>query len=76
MYGVIIEYRTGRVTDAVVLRLTANEMRVVPRDCSDTVELRRIGAEWIDDAGEAIALGFLAAMGEDPVAPSLLRWAS
>jgi hypothetical protein len=57
MYGIVLEYRTGCLIEAVVLRLTADGMRVVPRGCRDAVELRRIGAEWINEAGEAIALG-------------------
>jgi hypothetical protein len=35
--------------------------------------LRRIGAEWIDEAGEAIALGFLAAMGAHSETQLLVR---
>jgi hypothetical protein len=76
MYGIVLEYRTGHLVEAVVLRLTADEMRVVPRGCRDAVELRRIGAEWIDEAGEAIALGFLAPMGVNSETQLLARRAS
>jgi hypothetical protein len=76
MYGIILKYRTGRLIEAVVLKLTADGMRVVPRDCRDAVELRRMGAEWIDEAGEAVALGFLAAADGDSEAHPLLRRAS
>ena len=76
MYGIIFEYRTGRLIEAVVLRLTDNGMRVIPRDWRDAVELRCMGAEWIDEGGEAVALAFLAAVGDDSQVHPLLRQAS
>jgi hypothetical protein len=65
MYAIVLEYQTGRSIEAMVLRLTAETIRLVPRRGRDAVELRRIGGEWIDETGEAVALGFLAVIGEN-----------
>ncbi len=59
MYGILLGYQKHEVIEAVVMRATAEAMSVVPRGCSDTVELRRVGEEWIDEGGEPIGLGFV-----------------
>ncbi len=64
MYGVVLKSRRGWFTEAVVLTRTADRMRLFARGYQDAVELRRVGADWIDEAGEPVAFGFIATMPE------------
>jgi hypothetical protein len=64
MYRIILEDRRGRPVEAVVLTLTDGAMRVALQGCPDAVELRRTDAEWMDETGEPLSLGFLAPIGE------------
>ena len=73
MYRIVLEYQTGRSIEAVVLRVTDETMRVVPQGARDTTELCRLGAEWVDEAGNPVSLGFLDLVDVNAEAPPLVR---
>ncbi len=64
MYGLILESRSGRFAEAVVLTQTADTIRLFVRGCQDAIELRRVGDDWIDEAGEPVALAFITSVPE------------
>lgn len=57
----LLSYPTGRFTDAILLSATPERMRFVVRDQDDTLELCRIGAHWISDAGSPVEIHSLVA---------------
>ncbi len=64
MYGLVLESRSGRFAEAVVLTQTADTIRLFVRGCEDAIELRRVGEDWIDEAGEPVALAFITSVPE------------
>ncbi len=72
MYGLVLESRSGRFVEAIALMQTADRIRFFARGCEDAVELRRVGADWIDEAGEPVALAFITPMPE-PRPPRIVQ---
>ena len=57
----ILSYPTGRYTDAILLSATPARMRVVVKGQDDTLELCRIGTQWISDSGSPVEIESLLA---------------
>ena len=56
-------YPTGRRAEAILLAATSDRMRVIVRNSSDTLELRRADGRWISDTGAGIEIESLIASG-------------
>jgi hypothetical protein len=57
----ILRYSNGRREDGVVLSASPDLMRVILRNQSDTIELRRAFGEWTAEDGCAVELESLVA---------------
>ena len=55
----LIGYPAGIIAEGVVLATGRNRLRVAVADFSDTVELKRIGAQWFAAKGEPVEFDFL-----------------
>jgi hypothetical protein len=58
MYTVIRQHN-GSIVEAVVLDLTRSRIRLAAVGADDVVELRRCGADWLDQRNEPVQFGFL-----------------
>ena len=53
---ILLKNQTGRHLDGILLSASAEKMRVVLRDHTDTLELCRIDAQWFSDWGTAVEI--------------------
>jgi hypothetical protein len=56
----LISYPAGIIFEAVVLDVKENRMRVAASGIDDTLELKRIGAQWYAEGGKFVEFEFLA----------------
>ena len=61
----ILSYPTGRHVEAILLSATGGRMRLVVRGQEETIELSRIGYEWISDFGYPVEIQSIVT--DDPV---------
>lgn len=58
----LIRVASGLVLEAVILQRTKRVMRIIVPEFADTLEVKRIGPDWLLESGEAVEFEFLAAM--------------
>jgi len=57
----MFRYASGRRAEAVVLSSSRERMRIVVRNCNDTIELRLVGGRWVPPSGNPIEIESLIA---------------
>jgi hypothetical protein len=55
----LIRYPGGIIVEGVVLAKGRHRLRVAAAGFSETIELRRAGAQWSTDCGERVECDFL-----------------
>lgn len=53
---ILLRDQTGRHLDGILLSASAEKMRVVIRDHTDTLELCRVDTQWFSDWGTAVEI--------------------
>jgi hypothetical protein len=66
---IILLFPSGVRLSGLVLAATQESIRVVLPDTNETLELRRVGTEWISDSGERIEIEAMLADPELPPPP-------
>jgi len=56
----IIRLANGALREGIILKRTANRMRILAPGMTETLELRRTGESWSTENGEKVEFHFLA----------------
>ena len=66
---IILLFPSGVRLSGLVLAATQESIRLVLPDTNETLELRRVGTDWISDSGERIEIEAMLADPEPPPPP-------
>ena len=62
----LIGFGAGILLEALVLAAQGDRMRVVAAGLPDTLELRRVDAQWTAESGEVVEFEFMLAEAAEP----------
>ena len=53
---VILRLTTRQYVEAILLSATADHLRVIVRNLADTLDLHRVGGQWVSDQGSPVEI--------------------